>query len=221
MIKINSQRRCCKDVFHAFLVKNANYAGLFEFPILDPSTEKPNKLISFSKALKSTDYDSWVHFYQDDYLFESLWDKPEKYLECLKRFNGVILPDFSLYRDMPLVMQLWNIYRSRAIGRWLQDNGVKIIPNIRFGDYRTFELTCNGIPTGGTIAVGSHGTLKNTIDRKIFSDGLNVIIKIIHPSVVVVYGAAPASIFKDFEDNGIVILQFDSDFAISHKKGTE
>lgn len=29
------------------------------------------------------------------------------------RFNGVILPDFSLFRDMPLVMQMYNILRSR------------------------------------------------------------------------------------------------------------
>ena len=63
-------------------------------------------MIAFSKAISSKDYEQWVHFYEDDHLFERLWNNPRKYLPILERFQGVILPDFSLYRDMPLVMQL-------------------------------------------------------------------------------------------------------------------
>ena len=69
--------------------------------------------------------DLLFQIYEDDYRFERIWRNPRQYLNVLKRYNGVILPDFSLYRDMPLVMQLWNIYRSRAIGFWLQLNGIK------------------------------------------------------------------------------------------------
>lgn len=71
-------------------------------------------------------------------------------------FRGVISPDFSLYRDMPLVMQQWNIYRNRAIGSWLQMNGVNVIPNVRFGDKRTYDICCEGIDSGSIIAIGSH-----------------------------------------------------------------
>ena len=156
----NSMRRNCRDVFKSFLVKFAEYAGLFEFPVIKKTQRVPNKLIPFSKALSSTDYDQWVHFYEDDYLFERLWNNPQKYLEKLSRFNGVILPDFSLYRDMPFVMQLWNIYRSRAIGCWLQNNGVTVIPNIRYGDKRTFRICCDGIGSGGVIAVGTLAPLR-------------------------------------------------------------
>ena len=39
-------------------------------------------------------------------------------------------------------------------------NGVRVIPNIRPGDERTYELCCTGILKGGTIAVGSHGGIK-------------------------------------------------------------
>ncbi len=53
--------------------------------------------------------------------FERIWTTPNKYLPIIKKFRGVITPDFSVYRDMPLVMQQWNIYRSRAIGHWLQE----------------------------------------------------------------------------------------------------
>ena len=131
MSQFNCMRAGCRDVFHAFLVENADYEGFFEIPKLDYSCEKPLKLIAFSKAIKSKDYDCWVHFFEDDVAFERIWNKPRKYLLILKKFKGVFSPDFSVYRDMPLVMQYWNIYRSRAIARWLQDNGVNVITNVR------------------------------------------------------------------------------------------
>lgn len=218
MSKVNSTRKGCKDVFNAFLVAFATYAGIFEFPVINPTYWIPNNLISFSKCLSSKSFDFWVHFYEDDYLFERIWRNPSKYLGILKRFEGVILPDFSIYRDMPLVMQLWNIYRSRAIGCWLQRNGVKVIPNIRFGDKRTYRICCEGISRNCVISVGSHGNLKNCIDRKIFLEGLDVIVKRLQPKVIIVYGATPEKYFKKYIDAGIQIIQFDSNYATSHKE---
>ena len=209
----NSMRRNCRDVFNSFLVRFAEFAGLFEFPVIKPTNRIPNRLIPFSRAISSKDYDQWVHFYEDDYLFEKLWSKPEKYLEILKKYNGVILPDFSLYRDMPFVMQLWNIYRSRAIGCWLQRNGVTVIPNIRYGDKRTYRICCDGISKCGVIAVGSHGTLKNKEDRRIFAEGLSVVVNRIQPQVIVVYGFVPDDIFAQHKERGIEIVHFESDFS--------
>ena len=211
----NSTRRNCRDVFNSFLVSTAEYAGIFEFPIIKPAYSIPNRLIPFSKAISSKDYDQWIHFYEDDYLFERLWSNPLKYLNTLKLYNGVILPDFSLYRDMPFVMQLWNIYRSRAIGCWLQKHGVIVIPNIRYGDKRTFRISCIGIPTGAVIAIGTHGTLKNKEDRRIFIEGLGVIIKILKPTTIIVYGFAPDDIFSVYKIKGIKIIQFESEFCIA------
>ena len=218
MSKENVTRKGCKDVFNAFSVSEARYEGFFEFPNILPAYDVPNRLISFSKAVSCKDHNQWVHFYEDDYLFERLWRYPKDNLEILKRFNGVILPDFSLYRDMPLVMQLWNIYRSRAIGHWLQKNGVKVIPNIRFGDRRTYWICCDGIAQHSIIAVGSHGTMKNAQDRRIFLDGLNVVIKRLKPTVVVVYGTAPEKYFSKYKETGIRFAVFESEFATSHRE---
>lgn len=218
MSRVNSQRKGCKDVFNAFLVSSASYAGNYEIPELSASYDVPNQLVSFSKAISAKDTNQWVHFYEDDYLFERLWRNPEKYLEVLKKYNGVILPDFSLYRDMPLVMQIWNIYRSRAIGIWLQTNGVKIIPNIRFGDERTYQICCDGIEKYSTVAVGTHGNLKLVSDREVFLRGLDEIVNILEPKTIIVYGAAPEKYFNKYKAAGIDIIQFDSNFAISHKE---
>lgn len=217
MSRINSIRSGCRDVFHAFLVKNANYDSLLEIPCLKLETQKPNKVVSFTKALRSTEYDAWVHFYEDDANFERLWNKPHVYLPIPKKFKGVISPDFSVYRDMPLIRQYWNIYRSRAIAHWLQENGVVVIPNIRFGDERTYKLSCAGITKHGVIAVGSHGGMKLVVERAYFQRGLNYVIESLKPSALIVYGAMPQEVFAPYQEMGIEILQFDSEFMQSRK----
>ena len=218
MSQINSIRRGCKDVFRSFLVKNAIYSGEWEIPCLRKENAVPNELILFSKAISSNAFDRWVCFYEDDINFERLWNNPQKYLPILKRFAGVIAPDFSLYRDMPLVMQEWNVYRSRAIARWLQENEIPVIPNIRWGDERTYEVCCSGIRQGGTIAIGSHGCIKLLQERDPFENGLDYVVKRLHPDTIVAYGKAPDAIFGKYRKNGIVIRQFESDFSIAHRK---
>ncbi len=217
MSKNNSSRSGCKDVFHAFLVKNAEYDGELEIPIIKPQDDLPNKLILFSKILGCKDYDQWVCFYEDDVSFERIWNRPERYLPILSKFKGVITPDFSLYRDMPLVMQQWNIYRGRAIGHWLQENGIHVIPNIRWGDERTYDAACLGISQRSTIAVGSHGCIKLTEERKQFAKGLDYVISKLHPKVIVVYGTAPEAVFGKFTESGTVIRRFNSEFDLSRK----
>lgn len=216
MTRLNCERAGCKDVWNAFLVSSADYAGLFEFPVIQPEGSVPNRLIPFSKAVGSKNYDQWVHFYEDDYLFERVWRNPKRYLETLKRFSGVILPDFSVYRDMPYALQLWNIYRSRAIGSWLQANGVKVIANIRYGDDRTYRVSCDGAPHGCTVAVGTHGTLKHADDKRWFVEGLEVAVGELRPSALVVYGSAPEDVFGVYRKMGMEVVQFNSDFAHAH-----
>lgn len=217
MSRINAQRKSCIDVFNAFLVEDATYAGIFEFPVIESCCDIPNRLICFSKSIACRDYNQWVHFYEDDSQFERIWRTPRKYLDILKRYNGVILPDFSLYRDMPYVMQVWNIYRSRAIGNWLQHNGIKVIPNIRYGDRRTYKIACDGIENGSVIAIGTHGTIKNKNDRAVFVEGLETVISIIDPKVIIIYGSTPEEIFKKYEDRNIGIVRFSSNYDIAHK----
>ena len=96
------------DVFHSFLVENADYEGCIELPAIKTSNSVPNRVVTFSRAMEKgmTDFDKWVMFYEHDVNFERLWNNPKAYLSKLKKFKGVISPDFSLYRNMPLVMQM-------------------------------------------------------------------------------------------------------------------
>ncbi len=214
----NCTRSGCKDVFHAFLVQNAEYDGRIEIPIIKASSDIPNRVILFSKAISCIDYDQWVCFYEDDVSFERIWNNPNKYLPILKKFRGVISPDFSLYRDMPLVMQEWNTYRGHAIANWLQKNGIKVIPNVRWGDARSYSFCCLGVEPNSTIAVGSHGCMKLVSERTQFERGLSFVVNKLHPKAIVVYGTAPDAVFDEYRKTGIHIIQFDSNYMVTHRK---
>lgn len=208
------------DVFHSYLVANADYEGYIELPKIQSSTLIPKKLVSFSKAMAKSwnDFDCWVMFYEHDVKFERLWNNPKKYIEKLKKFKGAISPDFSLYRNMPLVMQQWNTYRSRALAVWLQNNGIEVIPNVRFGDERTFSFCFDGIEKFKTVAVGTHGCIKHKQDRIFFKVGLARLIQKLSPETIIVYGSAPDSIFKPYMNMGINIIVFESEFSKSRKQ---
>jgi len=203
------------DVFNSFLVENADYDGYIELPVVKTSALLPDKVITFSKAMSKTwnDFDCWVVFYEHDRNFERLWNNPRQYLSKLKKFKGVISPDFSLYRNMPLCMQMWNTYRGRAIAVWLQNNGIEIIPNVRFGDERTFSFCFDAVEENKTVAVGTHGCIKRREDKIFFKVGLARLVQRLSPKTIIVYGRAPDSIFKPYKDMGINIIAFESEFS--------
>ena len=116
------------------------------------------------------------------------------------------------------MMQEWNVYRSRAIAHWLQESGIRVIPNIRWGDERTYELCCCGIRHGGAIAVGSHECIKLLREREEFKNGLDYITGRLRPDTIVVYGKTPDVVFDKYRKRGIVIKQFNSDTEIAHRK---
>ncbi len=101
-----------------------------------------------------------------------------------------------------------------------QENGVAVIPNIRFGDERTYETACLGIAKKSAIAIGSHGCIKLGREREYLQSGLNYIVDRLKPTSIIVYGTAPDSVFGEYRKQGINILQFDSEFMQSRKAVT-
>ena len=119
---------------------------------------------------------------------------------------------------MPLVMQHWNIYRSHAVANWLQKNGIPVIANVRWGDERTYDVCCAGVPKKSTIAVGSHGCMKSAKEQAFFSRGFSYVISALMPKTVIIYGSTPNELFDKYRQSGIHILQFDSECSIAHQK---
>ena len=123
---------------------NTRVAGAYDMPVIQATNHVPKDLISFNYMLTKDDFAKGIHFYIDDYQFERIWNTPDKYMDRLAMFDCVLTPDFSLYMDMPLAMQIWNVYRSRLIGQKMQDAGITVIPALSWSDERSYDFCFDG-----------------------------------------------------------------------------
>lgn len=220
MAKIEKNRKSCKDIYKSYLVEEAFYDGKYEIPIIEGINDvNPKNLILYSDRNLNPNKGDWICFYEDDYKINSLWNSPKKYINIFSKYGGVITPDYSLYRDMPLSMQIWNIYRSRALGYWLQKNGIRVIPNVRFSDERTYDITCSGIDKNSTIAISTHSLMKIKKEKELFKIGLEKIINKLTPKTIIVYGTTPEDVFGKYKEQGIKILSYKSKISKIHSRG--
>lgn len=117
-------------------------------------------------------------------------------------------------------MQMWNTYKGRAIAAWLQDNGIEVIPNVRWNDERTFDFCFDGIERNSTVSIGTHGCIGNKADRTYFKNGLAKMVGVLNPKNIIVYGRNPDDIFAEYKNRGINIIAFESELAKSRKQVT-
>ena len=192
------------------LVKNAEFVGRYDFPMLKRTTKIPSKAIPFDRINATTDYKQWVHFYIDDYKFERIWNNLDRYMQTFKKFYGIIGTDFSTYMDMPLAQQIWNLYRNRVISHYLQENGIDVIPNVQWGTEETYEYCFDGIPSGGTVAVSTNGCIKDKLNRYYFQKGLEKMLEVLQPTTIVNYSYMPDDIFGKYKECGINFIHLEN-----------
>ena len=91
-----------------------------------PLTAVPNWLIPYRTRVRPQHSveGGAVHFFLFDAIFESVWTCPTKSGRYLQRFTTVLSPDFSLSAEMPLALQIYNVYRNRWCAADWQAKGV-------------------------------------------------------------------------------------------------
>ena len=139
-----------------------------------------------------------IHFYIDDYKMEGLYYNPDRSIHRIAQYKFVITPDYSLYRDMPKAVQLFNVFRSRWCGAFWQSKGMTVIPNVSWGDSTTFEFCFDGIEEGSIVAVGTIGCKRSKLA---FMRGYNEKLKRKKPSAIICYGSP----FAEMQGNIIPI----------------
>lgn len=173
-------------------LKYGDFSGKYEFPIIHGTSKIPDNLVSFSKCEKVSDTEnSTIHFYEYDEKFVHVLDNKkrlERKLETFRRFQSVILPDYSIYRDMPLAMQIFHTYKSHSIGNYLTRHGIKIIPNVRWGDERTYDFAFDGIEKWAIVSVGVQGGYRDSNSKLYFEKGFMKMLEVLEPETILCYG---------------------------------
>lgn len=89
---------------------------------------------------------------------------------------------------------------------WLQSNGINIVPNVRWGDERTYAFVFEGLSEGGTYAVGTNGCIRDKLDRYYFKKGLKKMVEMLKPDTIVNYQGTPKDIFEPYKEEGIEVI---------------
>lgn len=202
-----------RDVFQAELIKGANRTIPDGYPIIEEwmvAKEPPDDLFQWDRRQDVVKPErSGMSFYCNDSGFIPILNNPQGYTEKLRKYQCVIGIDPSPYDNMPLVVQKSQIFNNLAITYYYGKQGIKIIPNVRLENNDTMGVL-SAFPKGTLIAIGTHGFTRRLDNREIFKNQIKVVIDVLRPSGIVVYGPVSEYIFDEAIKQKIPIYQYDS-----------
>lgn len=150
-----------------------------------------------------------MSFYCKDEGFTPILNNPQRYVEKLSQYACIVGMDASPYDNMPLVVQKSQIYVNLAITYFFGTQGLKVVPNVRLGNDDTIGIL-DAIPKNCLIAVGTNGFTWRRDNRKKFKDQMNIVIDVLHPTGIIVYGQSYDYVFQSAINANIPIYQYDS-----------
>lgn len=167
-----------------------NYYGI---PVLRATQTYGDKFLRFCDWKEVDNYGDYIaHFFYDDYKFISAWREPEKYLDRLRQFKAVVAPDFSLYTDFPRALQILSCYRRNWCGAFWAENGIDVIPDVIWGDEKSYNYCFEGLPKHSVVAVSSVGVKRdqewNGSQGDMFKAGYDEMMRRLEPTKVLFYG---------------------------------
>lgn len=173
-----------------FIRKTGREIGRWGIPLIKkPIVPCDNiELIAWSdtRSNDASNREKGVHFFVDDYRFESIYRYPERSLEKLAQYKFVLTPDYSLYADMPIWRQIESVGKSRWCGVWWQEHGLNVIPTVSWSTLPSYAYCFDGIEEGSTVAVGMIGCKHN---KRAFLHGYDAMLEQIQPEMVICFGS--------------------------------
>lgn len=171
------------------ICKMISTTGKYEMPVLAPfNGDVPRQFIPFNAAMSTTSYEVGVHFYIDDYQFERIWRNIDRYYDKLRQYGCVIGPDFSQFGDMSYPMRIWNCFRNKVVSAYLQNKGVKIVPNVTWSLPDSFDYCFDGIPAHSTIAINCTSIIGNNFSKSLWYKGYHEALNRLEPKCIIRYG---------------------------------
>ena len=176
-------------------------AGEWGIPKLEPVDFVPDDLVGFNyvKSYKGDRSKVGVHFFVDDYQFERVWTNPAKWSDVFRQHQCVVMPDFSLYADMPLALQVYNAYRNAFCARVWQKAGAVVVPCLLWSTPESWRFCFDAIPEGSTVCVSTVGVMADKEALAAWKDGMSAAIARTSPARILLYGSKPDFDFGDIE----------------------
>lgn len=160
------------------------------FPPVPRYTGQVGKVewINFDAAVTAKNSTSkGLHFFDSDYKLNRLWEYPQRYISVLRRFKYVVQPDFSLYYDFPVALQIYNKFRNHWLSAYFAVNGIQIIPNISLSTPNNFAWSIMGYPENSVVAFSDIGCSRDKEDKAVLMESYKEMTDKLHPSQVLYF----------------------------------
>ncbi len=191
------------------LVRNEfKMVGKYGMPLIKKQNIDLNKidLLNYTKTKinDNENRDKTIHFFTYDWLFESVYDKPDKAIEKLNQYHALLTPEFSLYWDMPKSLQIFSTFKNRWCGAYWQKMGKLVIPTVCCAGEDSYDFCFDGIEEGSVVAVSTYSREDYKLE---FLKSYDKMLEIIKPSAIVCYGIP----FSEMKGNIKYIDPFDKE----------
>lgn len=185
--------------------------GTFEMPVIKKTKLNLDniELIGYDK-LNEEQTSKIVHFFLDDYKFEVLWKDPEPRIERLREYRAILSPQFSMYTEMPVAVQIYQTFKNRWCGAYFQSKGLKVIPSLVWGEADTYWFSFDGIDEGSIVAVSTIGM---RTEKALFMAGYKEMLRRLKPQAIICYGVP----FEEMEGK-LVCVDYAETNNLSHEK---
>ena len=166
--------------------------GKFSMPVLRKCTVDITSIqLLASDHMRITDNSAnilkTVHFFVEDNKLDRYYNDPEKYLSRLAQYPHILTPDYSLYTDMPMAIQIYNTFKNRWCGAYWQEYGLSVIPTVSWSTENSFEFCFDGIDYSSVVAISTLGGLT---DKELFLRGYSELKARVSPAQVLCFGKA-------------------------------
>ncbi len=164
--------------------------------LLNWGSERSKGIADLSKVM--------VAFYAHDDNFNMWWDYTDELMAKVLN-SGIkfaLTPNFSMIGGDPAAVHLWALYRSRWVGRYMQEGGLRVIPdvnwpkdNIEFLEKHVAPTLPKNLPCISVQIQNMDPKNKRWMSK--MRDGYLVMLDLLEPQGVFVYGGKPGFDFWD------------------------
>ena len=182
------QRKCTYNNMHMSVrMKFTEENGL---PIVQSYTGAVDfQVYPFTERNKHTSENSALHFFLDDYKFNSAITRNlEPTTRSVINYDYMFAPDCSLYVDASKQVNLQALYHSRFAAAYWQSWGLNVIPVASWGGVKSLSYSFEGLPQHSVIAVSGTGHNHRKGAKVLWNYAVKTLIEKLEPTTLIVYG---------------------------------
>lgn len=172
------------------MLRRVDFTSLNQHPVVKPVIEMLRyPIVGYPRCLHIKDKAVCPHFYVPDEKFGIITSSPYTALRILKQYPCCIGIDRSVRPSMPRPVKEWQIFLNKFSTAWLQSYDITVYPNVVWAERIDYETCFEGLPEHSIVAVNSTGLRRDRHAKKVWRDGYEAMMDILHPLHIIRYGA--------------------------------